>query len=209
MSSERDNRHQGVHVDVAEEAALAEAGRGHAPDAVETAITELLRACGQDLGHKDLVSTPARAARVWREQVLAGETMDPAAILGDPVEGEGPTGLVIIRDLPYHGMCPHHLLPYAGRATVAYLPGTQLVGFGRLGDLVNCYTRRLTLQERACNDIVDALMTHLDARGAGCVMVGEHMCLRIPENRHRAQVVTASFRGELQQRTELQDRLWS
>jgi GTP cyclohydrolase IA len=176
--------------------------------AVEAAITSLLGACGQDLGHKDLVDTPARVARLWREQLLAGEHMDPAAILGDPVLGEGPTSLVI-RDLPYHGMCPHHLLPYVGRATVAYLPGTQLVGFGRLGDLVNCFTRRLTLQERACNDIVDALMAHLDAQGAGCVMVGEHMCLRIPDNRHRAQVVTASFRGELRQRTELQDRLWS
>ena len=92
---------------------------------------------------------------------------------------------------------------------MAYLPGAQLVGFGRLGDLVNCFTRRLTLQERACNDIVEALMTHLDARGAGCVMVGEHMCLKIPDNRHRAQVVTASFRGELRHRTELQDKLWS
>jgi GTP cyclohydrolase I len=184
-------------------------GPEDAPAAVETAIAGFLRACGQDLGHKDLVDTPARVARLWRDQFLSGEAMDPAVILGDPVEGEGDTGLVIIRDLPYHGMCPHHLLPYVGRATVAYLPGAQLVGFGRLGDLVNCFTRRLTLQERACNDIVDALMAHLDCRGAGCVMVGEHMCLRIPDNRHRAQVVTASFRGELQQRTELQDRLWS
>jgi GTP cyclohydrolase I len=206
MGGEADDGHGTVHTEAAEDAAVPAEGSGAA---IEAAITELLRACGQELGHKDLVSTPTRVAKLWREQFLSGAAMDPAVILGDPVEGEGPTGLVIIRDLPYHGMCPHHLLPYSGRATVAYLPGTQLVGFGRLGDLVNCYTRRLTLQERACNDIVDALMRHLDARGAGCVMVGEHMCLRIPENRHRAQVVTASFRGELQQRTELQDRLWT
>lgn len=178
-------------------------------DPVAQAVAGFLGACGQDLTHKDFGRTPARVARLWREQFLSGEQMDPAVILGDPVEGEAPTELVIIRDLPYQGMCPHHLLPYVGRATVAYLPGDQLVGFGRLGDLVNCFTRRLTLQERACNDIVEALMTHLDARGAGCVMVGEHMCLRIPDNRHRAQVVTASFRGELRQRTELQDKLWS
>jgi GTP cyclohydrolase IA len=208
MSDEHDLRHDAVPPDAAGEAS-PRADHPTQAEAVAAAITGFLRACGQDLGHKDLVDTPARVARLWRDQFLSGEAMDPAAILGDPVEGEGPTSLVIIRDLPYHGMCPHHLLPYVGRATVAYLPGTQLVGFGRLGDLVNCYTRRLTLQERACNDIVDALMTHLDARGAGCVMVGEHMCLRIPDNRHRAQVVTASFRGELQHRTELQDRLWS
>lgn len=178
-------------------------------DPVARAVAGFLSACGQDLGHKDFDRTPVRVAQLWREQFLSGEAMDPAVILGDPVEGEAATELVIIRDLPYHGMCPHHLLPYVGRATVAYLPGAQLVGFGRLGDLVNCFTRRLTLQERACNDIVEALMTHLDARGAGCVMVGEHMCLKIPDNRHRAQVVTASFRGELRHRTELQDKLWS
>lgn len=177
--------------------------------ALQDAIAAFLRVCDQDLGHKDFANTPARVARLWQEKFLSGEGMDPAVILGDPVEGEAPTELVIVRDLPYHGMCPHHLLPYVGRATVAYLPGSQLVGFGRLGDLVNCFTRRLTLQERACNDIVEALMTHLDARGAGCVMVGEHMCLKIPDNRHRAQVVSASFRGELSQRTELQDKLWS
>lgn len=211
MSKQRETPREAVHGQAHDGTAerASELGGVARPDAFEAAVADFLRAGGQDLGHKDLVDTPTRVARLWREQFLAGERMDPAVILGDPVEGEGPTGLVIIRDLPYHGMCPHHLLPYTGRATVAYLPGTQLVGFGRLGDLVNCYTRRLTLQERACNDIVDALMAHLDARGAGCVMVGEHMCLRIPENRHRAQVVTASFRGELQQRTELQDRLWS
>jgi len=177
------------------------------PKELEAAIAHLLRACDLDLAHKDLVSTPARVAKVWASEFLSGRAMDPAEILGDPVEGEAQTELVVVRDLPYHGMCPHHLLPYTGKATVAYLPGTQLLGFGRLGALVECFTRRFTLQERACNDVVDALMTHIDARGAGCVMVGEHTCLRIPDNRHSAIVVTASFRGELQARSELKDRL--
>jgi GTP cyclohydrolase I len=175
--------------------------------ALEAAIEAMLRACRLDLQHKDFVATPARVARVWAAEFLSGRHLDPAQILGDPVEGEAETELVVVRDIPYHGMCPHHLLPYIGRATVAYLPGTQLLGFGRLGTLVECFTRRLTLQERACNDIVDALMTHIDARGAGCVMVGEHTCLRIPEVRHAATVITASFRGELRDRPELQDRL--
>jgi GTP cyclohydrolase I len=175
--------------------------------AIEAAVGQLLRACGLDLAHKDLVATPARVAKVWAGHFLAGRHLDPAEILADPVEGEGATELVIVRDLPYHGMCPHHLLPYTGRATVAYLPGTQLLGFGRLGALVECFTRRLTLQERACNDVVDALMQHIDARGAGCVMVGEHTCLRIPDHRHGTSVVTASFRGQMQSRPELQDRL--
>ncbi len=174
---------------------------------IEEAVRSLLAASGLDLSHKDLVGTPARVAKLWTREFLSGYSANPAEILGDPVTGEGHTELVVIRDLPFHGMCPHHLLPYAGRATVAYLPGEKLVGFGRLGDLVRCFANRLTLQERACNDVVDAIMLHLGARGAGCVMSGEHMCLRIPDNKHAAKVVTSSFRGELQARPELQDRL--
>jgi GTP cyclohydrolase I len=174
---------------------------------IEDAVRALLTASGLDLSHKDLVGTPARVAKLWSREFLSGYAANPAEILGDPVVGEGSTDLVVIRDLPYHGMCPHHLLPYSGRATVAYLPASKLVGFGRLGDLVRCFANRLTLQERVCNEVVDAIMVHLGARGAGCVMAGEHMCLRIPDNKHAAKVVTSSFRGELQARPELQDRL--
>jgi GTP cyclohydrolase I len=175
--------------------------------ALRSAVAELLRAAGADLAHKDVVDTPARVAKLWLDAFLCGEAMDPAVILGEPVLGEAPTEIVVIRDLPYCGMCPHHLLPFIGRATVAYLPDGKLVGFGRLGELVRCATGRLTLQERACNDVVDGIMEHLGARGAACIMVGEHACLRIPDHRHDAQVVTASFRGEFRDRAELRDRL--
>ncbi len=177
------------------------------PSAVAHAITTLLQACNLDLDHKDFSRTPERVAKTWVEEFLSGFAMDPATILGDPVMGEGTTELVVVRDLPYHGLCPHHLLPYTGRATLAYLPADKLAGFGRLGDLLACYTRRLTLQERACNDIVDALMTHLSARGAGCVMHGHHTCLSIPGNKHGTSVTTSSFRGELRGRPELQATL--
>ena len=78
---------------------------------LEHAIAGLLDACGLDRGHKDFTSTPARVARVWSEEFLSGFDMDPARILGDPVEGEGESALVVVRGIPYHGLCPHHLLP--------------------------------------------------------------------------------------------------
>ncbi|HWB77009.1 MAG TPA: GTP cyclohydrolase I [Nannocystaceae bacterium] len=177
------------------------------PAKLRDAVATLLRAAGADLSAKDFTGTPDRVAKLWCEAFLVGATLDPARILGEPVLGEAPTEMVVIRELPFSGMCPHHLLPYIGRATVAYLPSDKLVGFGRLGELVRCCTGRLTLQERACNDVVDAIMQHLDARGAACIMVGEHACLRIPEQRHAAEVVTASFRGEFRDRAELRDRL--
>jgi GTP cyclohydrolase I len=171
--------------------------------AIEAAVAVLLRACHLDLAHHDLQGTPQRVAKTWAEHFLAGHAMDPATILGDQVLGEGPTELVLVRGIPYHGLCPHHLLPFIGEATVAYLPGPGLLGFGRLADLVRCYTRRLTLQERACNDIVDALIAHAGARGAACVMKGRHTCLAIPDNKHPTEVVTVSFRGELVGRADL------
>lgn len=177
--------------------------------ALEHAIATLLDACGLDRGHKDFTSTPSRVARVWSQEFLSGFDMDPAKILGDPVEGEGESALVVVRGIPYHGLCPHHLLPYTGTATVAYLPAARLAGFGRLADLVACFTRRLTLQERACNDVVDALVEHLGARGAGCVMRGRHTCLSIPDNKHEAEVVTSSVRGELSARPDLQAQLFA
>ena len=175
--------------------------------ALERAVAALLDACGLDRTHKDLTGTPIRVARVWSEEFLSGFDMDPARILGDPVEGEGEAALVVVRGIPYHGLCPHHLLPYAGTASVAYLPAAKLAGFGRLADLVSCFTRRLTLQERACNEVADALMQHLGARGAGCVMRGRHTCLSIPDNRHATEVVTCSVRGELASRADLQAQL--
>lgn len=180
-----------------------------APAALQGAVRSLIDACELDPEHKDLRGTPRRVASLWKEAFLVGYGMDPARILGDLVHGEAPTELVVVRDIPFHGMCPHHLLPYIGTATVAYLPGEALLGFGRLADLVRCFTARLTLQERACNDVVDALMAHVGARGAGCVMRGEHMCLRIPEQRHSTSVVTASFRGEMETRAGLKDGLFS
>lgn len=173
------------------------------------AVAQLLKACGLSLEDSDLVGTPRRVARLWREQVISGYAADPAEILGDPVLGEGDTELVVVRDIPCHGMCPHHLMPWVGTATVAYLPADKLVGFGRLNDLVHCFTRRLTLQERVCNDIADALMEHLDARGAACVITGAHNCLNVPGDKHGTRVVTASYRGDLKTRPDLQAQLIS
>lgn len=178
--------------------------------ALADAVEALLRASGLDPARDaDIQHTPARVARLWASEFLAGYDMDPAAILGEPVTGEADPDVVIVGGLRFHAMCPHHLLPYRGVAHVAYLPAGKLVGFGRLGDLVDCYTRRLTLQERATHQIADALQRHLGARGAGCVIEAEQLCLALPGERHdKAGVVTGAFVGEMKQRPELKARLF-
>ena len=175
--------------------------------AIAESVRRLLAACSLDLEHGDLLGTPDRVAKLWTELVISGYDADPAEILGDPVLGEGDTELVVVRDIPCHGMCPHHLMPWVGEATVAYLPTDKLVGFGSLAKLVHCYTRRLTLQERVCNDIADALMRELGAGGAACVITGQHNCLNVPDDKHATRVVTASYRGALKTRPDLQARL--
>jgi hypothetical protein len=119
-------------------------GPSHPEDrpAIERAVSGAARRLRPAARPQDLVGTPARVARVWSEEFLSGFAMDPAQILGDPVEGEGASELVLVRGLPFHGLCPHHLLPYTGTASSRLPARGRLAGFGRLGDLVTCFTRR-------------------------------------------------------------------
>ncbi len=179
------------------------------PEAMRAAVAALLRAAGRDTGvDLDLRQTPDRVAALWQREFLAGYDMDPATILGEPVVGEADPDVVVVGGLRFHSMCPHHLLPYRGVAHVAYLPAGKLVGFGRLADLVECFTKRLTLQERATHQIAEALWHGLGARGAGCVIEAEQLCLAVPGERHdQSGVVTSAFVGEMRERPDLKARL--
>jgi GTP cyclohydrolase IA len=183
----------------------------HDREAIAVAVAALLRAAGQDPSRdSDLRQTPERVANLWAQEFLSGYAMDPAKILAEPVLGERDPDVVIVSGLRFHAMCPHHLLPFRGVAHLAYLPAGKLAGFGRLADLVECFTKRLTLQERATHQIAEALWRCLDARGAGCVMEAEQACLALPGERHdRSHVVTAAFVGEMEGRADLKARLYA
>jgi GTP cyclohydrolase I len=183
----------------------------HDREAIAAAVSALLRAAGLDPSRDaDLRQTPERVAKLWIEEFLAGTTMDPATILGEPVVGERDPDVVIVSGLRFHSMCPHHLVPFRGVAHLAYLPAGKLAGFGRLADLVECFTKRLTLQERATRQIADAVWRGLAARGAGCVMEAEQWCLALPGERHdRSRVVTAAFVGEMAERPDVKARLFA
>jgi GTP cyclohydrolase I len=174
------------------------------------AIRQWLHACGLDPAHADLATTPERVARVWASEFLDGYATDPAAVLGELVVGEADPDVVVVAGLRFHAMCPHHLFPYRGLAHVAYLPKGKLVGFGRLGKLVECFAHRLTLQERITHQIAEALMQHLGARGAGVVLEAEQMCLALPGDKHDTSAVTTSaFLGEAAERPDVRARLFA
>jgi GTP cyclohydrolase I len=175
---------------------------------LESAVEQLLRAMGLDPGSKDLAETAHRVADVWGREFLSGYEKDPRVILGNPVQGEDPPDAVFITDLAFHSMCPHHLLPFRGKAHVAYIPEGNLLGFGRVAQLVACYTQRFTLQERATTQVARALVDHLPAKGAGCVMESEQLCLAIPGDKHDdSRVLTSAFLGEFKERADLRSRL--
>jgi GTP cyclohydrolase IA len=177
---------------------------------MEQAIRDWLVACGLDPDDNDLRATPARVARVWAGEFLDGYAADPAEILGEPVVGEADPDVVVVAGLRFHAMCPHHLFPYRGLAHVAYLPAGKLVGFGRLGRLVECFSHRFTLQERITHQIAEALMHHLGARGAGVVLEAEQLCLALPGDKHDTSgVTTSAFLGAAAERPDVRARLFS
>lgn len=181
----------------------------HNPEAMSAAIAALLKAAGLDpTDDPDLKQTPERVTRLWQDEFLAGYAMDATTILGTPVVGETDPDVVIVSGLRFHSMCPHHLVPFRGVAHVAYIPAGKLAGFGKLADLVECFTKRLTLQERATHQIAQALWQGLSARGAGCVMETQQLCLSLPGERHdQSSVLTSAFVGEMDQRADLKARL--
>lgn len=183
----------------------------HDRDAIADAVAALLRAAGLDPSRDpDLKQTPARVAKLWVDEFLTGYAMDPATILGEPVLGESDPDVVVVSGLRFHSMCPHHLVPFRGVAHVAYMPAGKLAGFGRLADVVECFSKRLTLQERATHQVAEAIWQGLGAHGAGCVMEAEQGCLALPGERHsQSRVITAAFVGDMNERADLKARLYA
>jgi GTP cyclohydrolase I len=160
--------------------------------AAERAARDLLRAIGADLDSPDLLETPRRVAASFAELVT------PAEFDATLFPNEGYDELVLVRDIPFHTLCMHHLLPFHGEAHVAYIPGERIVGISKLARVVEAYARDLQLQERMTEQIADWLEQELAPRGAGVVLSAEHMCMTIRGVRKPgARTITSAVRGTL------------
>jgi len=161
--------------------------------AAERAALDLLRAIGADVDSPDLLETPRRVAASFAELVT------PAALEATLFPNEGQyEELVLVRDIEFHTLCMHHLLPFHGQAHVAYLPGERIVGISKLARVVEAFSRDLQLQERLTVQIADWLEQELEPRGVGVVVSAEHMCMTIRGVRKPgAHTVTSALRGVL------------
>jgi len=162
------------------------------------AVRDFLAALGHELVG-ELEGTPERVADAWLDELVGGQTMDGAEILREgsiALESETP-GLVALRDVRVTLVCPHHLLPSRGVATVAFEPGTRTSGLGTLARALHAETRRLVLQETAGARVAEAIVAGLGARAAGCRIELVHACLSDRGEREiDARVITVSYAGE-------------
>ena len=164
------------------------------PDA-ERAIRDFLKALGHDPSTEILRDTPRRVVDAFLDELLAGYSVDVPELLSagsEPARG-GHAGIVVVRDVNVSTVCPHHLMPAVGAATVAYEPGKRILGLGTLAKLVQTYARRLSLQEQIGTNVVEALVLH-GARGAFCRLELRHSCLsaRGAEQHHASVASTAT-----------------
>jgi len=167
-------------------------------DKAAQAVRELLIAVGEDPERPGLCDTPERVARMY-EEILSGAGEDPAEHLRSAVELEHDE-MIIVRDIPLYSVCEHHLLPFVGRAHVAYIPARgRLTGLSKLARVVNGYARRLQVQERLTSQIADAIVRKLAPQGVMVVIEAEHLCMTMRGVRSPGSVtVTSAVRGVLQ-----------
>jgi GTP cyclohydrolase I len=159
----------------------------------------LLVSLGEDPDRAGLVETPSRLVTAWKHWT-SGYTQDPAELLKVFEDGaEDYNELIVIRGIPVYSHCEHHLAPFFGKATIGYVPNGKIVGLSKLTRLVNCFSRRLQVQERLTIQIANALMTHLEPKAVGVVIRCRHMCM---ESRgistEGEETVTSAMLGELQ-----------
>jgi GTP cyclohydrolase I len=131
---------------------------------------------GQDLKYDGLKGTPDRVARAW-EEMLGGYQVDVAKLLATDFMGEGYDELVVLNGVEFTSVCEHHLLPFIGTASIAYLPRDRVVGLSKLARVVDAYARRLQIQERMTMQIANAIEMHTQCGGVAVVVRARHQCM--------------------------------
>lgn len=161
--------------------------------AAQAAIADFLRALGRDVHDPHLADTPRRVARAYAEMLTPRDTSWTTF-----PNDEGYAGLVLVKDIPFHSLCQHHLLPFRGVAHVGYLPGERLFGLSKLARGVELFARDLQVQERLTQQVADWLEATLSPRGVGVVLEAEHLCMSLRGVQVAgAMTRTSVFTGEL------------
>lgn len=174
---------------------------------IEEAVKLLLEGIGEDVTREGLVDTPSRIARMYSE-IFAGMDEKAETHLSKTFHVE--TGeMVLEKDITFYSMCEHHMMPFYGKAHVAYIPDEQVVGISKLARTVEVYAKRLQLQEQLTSQVADALMDNLCPKGVMVVIEAEHMCMTMRGVRKPgSKTMTMAMRGAFAENEKLQNAFW-
>lgn len=161
---------------------------------IEQNIIRCLEYIGEDPNREGLLETPSRVIRSY-DELFAGYKQDPQDVF-KVFDAERYDQLILLRDCELYSMCEHHMLPFIGKAHIAYIPNGKVIGISKLARLMEIYARRLQIQERLGEQITSSLMSMLDAKGAACIIEAEHLCMRMRGiGKQNSVMVTNSLKG--------------
>lgn len=176
---------------------------GNSIGSIKDVVIRILQYIGEDVSRGGLTETPDRVVRAW-EHWFSGYKQKPEDVLKTFEDGaQDYDEMIVVREIPFYSHCEHHIAPFFGTATIAYIPDKKIVGLSKLSRLLDIYAKRLQVQERLTTQIVDALTKHLKPRGAGCIIKARHLCMEsrgIEKQGH--QTVTSALSGVFKTKPE-------
>ena len=162
---------------------------------VKDTILQLIEAIGEDPDREGLKNTPDRVSRMYVE-LLSGYTANPEQIINDALFNISYDEMVLVRDIEFYSLCEHHMLPFIGRAHIAYIPDGKVIGLSKIPRIVDMYARRLQVQERLTRQIADLLQETLQPQGVAVVIEALHMCSMMRGvKKHDARMTTSAMHG--------------
>jgi GTP cyclohydrolase I len=162
---------------------------------IKNAVSEILKAAGEKVDREGLIKTPNRVARMY-EELLAGYRTDPVELLNEAIFHVSYDEMVLVRDIEFYSLCEHHMLPFIGRAHVAYLPKGKVIGLSKIPRIVDMFARRLQVQERMTCQIAELLDELLEPHGVAVVLEAVHLCsVMRGVKKHDARMTTSAMHG--------------
>jgi GTP cyclohydrolase I len=164
-------------------------------ESIKNAVIEIIKGIGEDPEREGLKNTPDRVSRMYAE-LLSGYNADPEKIINGALFQINYDEMVLVRDIEFYSLCEHHMLPFLGRAHVAYLPKGKVIGLSKIPRIVEMYARRLQVQERMTRQIADLLQETLDPHGVAVVVEAMHLCSMMRGvKKHDARMTTSAMHG--------------
>jgi GTP cyclohydrolase I len=179
--------------------------------AVRTSVRDILANVGEDPEREGLLNTPDRVARMY-DELLAGYNVDPVKMINDALFNVDYDEMVIVKDIEFYSLCEHHMLPFHGRAHVAYIPDGKVIGLSKIPRIVEMFARRLQVQERMTKQIADFIKETIQPKGVAVVVEGVHMCsvMRGVKKANASMVTSAvlgDFKSNAKTRAEFMDHI--